>query len=250
MIKDKNVFKFRICIAGHVVEIVSPGRIAYGFFRDFLTDADADFQINLEELNIDMPLNKSMNSDTGVVGWEGNVQVSELLRQLADNLIDYDVMLIHGAAISVNGEAYIFTAPSHTGKTTHILKWLQYCPETFVINGDKPFVKMDDSIDTPIVYSSPWSGKEELYTNAMVPLKSIIMIERADNNYIEQVSFAEAFLFLLQQIYSPKDEIKMRKTLKLMQGLKTKVSFWRFHCNNFKEDCFDVAYSALIGEKT
>ena len=88
-----------------------------------------------------------------------------------------------------------------------------------------------------------------MYTNTMVPLKSIILMERAEDNHIEQISFAEAFPKLLQQVYRPEDEEKMRKTLRLMQRLNGPVSFWRFQCNNFKDDCFDVAYNALVGKQ-
>lgn len=56
----------------------------------------------------------------------------------------------------------------------------------------------------------------------------------------------QAFSTLLQQVYRPDDEEKMRKTLRLMQRLSPAVSFWRFQCNNFKDDCFDVAYNALV----
>ena len=85
-----------------------------------------------------------------------------------------------------------------------------------------------------------------MYTNTMIPLKDIVLMERAEDNHIEQISLAEAFPGLLQQVYRPDDEEKMRKTLRLMQRLSPAVTFWRFQCNNFKDDCFDVAYNALV----
>lgn len=100
-----------------------------------------------------------------------------------------------------------------------------------------------------MVCGSPWAGKENMYTNAMVPLKSIILIERSEYNYIEQISFTEAFPFLLQQVFRPDEEEKARKTIRLMQHLHPAVSFWRFKCNNFKDDCFDVAYNALVRDQ-
>ena len=80
----------------------------------------------------------------------------------------------------------------------------------------------------------------------MVPVKAIIIMERSENNHIERISFSESFLYLLQQVYNPEDEEKMRKTLRLMQQMSSSVSFWHFQFNNFKEDCFDVAYRALV----
>ena len=72
---------------------------------------------------------------------------------------------------------------------------------------------------------------------------------KAENNHIEQITFADAFPTLLQQVYRPNDEEKMRKTLHLMQKLSPGVTFWRFQCNNFKDDCFDVAYNALVRDQ-
>ena len=80
----------------------------------------------------------------------------------------------------------------------------------------------------------------------MVPLKNIVLLERSENNYIERISFSEAFPSLLLQVNRPDDDKKMRITLHLVKLLSEDVSFWRFKCNNFKDDCFDVAYNALV----
>ena len=145
-------------------------------------------------------------------------------------------------------ETYIFSAASGTGKTTHICKWLRHLPKAFVVNGDKPFLKFKND-GTVLACGSPWAGKENLYTNTMVPLKAIVLMERAEENHIEQISFAEAFPFLLQQIYRPINEEKMRKTLQMLQRLSLAVTFWRFQCNNYKDDCFDVIYNALVRDQ-
>ena len=79
----------------------------------------------------------------------------------------------------------------------------------------------------------------------MVPLKAIILMERGDNNNIEEIPFGMAFPFLLQQTYRPSDGEKIQKTLKLLVQLKGKVRFYRFIFNNLKEDAFDVAYHAV-----
>lgn len=78
-----------------------------------------------------------------------------------------------------------------------------------------------------------------------MPLKAIILIERGEDNKIQKISFSDAFRFIMNQVYLPRDENKM--TLKLIQELSSKVSLWRFQCNNFKDDCFNVVYEALEG---
>ena len=55
-------------------------------------------------------------------------------------------------------------------------------------------------------------------------------------------------LTLFQQVYRPNDRGKMHQTLVLMERLSKTVSFWRFQCNNFKDNCFEVAYNALIND--
>lgn len=239
--------QFRIKVAGHIIEIETIHIRPYAICRDYIvTEGNPVFYVKTFQKDIDLS-RKRYETRYGICGrWDGLLEVFALHDKISEGLIDYSVLLFHSAVIAVNGEAFLFTAPSRTGKTTHILKWLEHLPDAYVVNGDKPFIKFSDDGTPPLACGSPWAGKENLYTNTMVPLKSIILMERAEENHIEQISFAQAFPALLQQIYHPDDEGKMRKTLRLMQRLNPAVSFWRFQCNNFKDDCFDVAYNALV----
>ncbi len=229
---------FRIMVAGQVAEILSEYRPASSLYADYRTNRPCDFQIILTDEDL----------DTELYGDKKKIVIKPpvILKKMADGLLNYDILLFHGAILAHQDRAYLFTAPSRTGKTTHIIKWLEHLPDAYVVNGDKPFIKFSDDGTPPLACGSPWAGKENLYTNTMVPLKSIILMERAEENRIEQISFAQVFPALLQQTYRPDDEEKMRKTLRLMQRLSPAVSFWRFQCNNFKDDCFDVAYNALV----
>ena len=230
---------FHIQTAGLVACVCTEYRPSASLYKDFRTDKPADFSITLT----DDDFNFSYAAAYGKVSIIG----SEMLRKISDALIDFDVILFHGAAIAIAGQVYLFAAPSGTGKTTHIKQWLKCCADAFVVNGDKPFIRFNDDNTPPLVCGSPWAGKENMYTNTMLPLRSIILMDRAEDNHIEQIPFAKAFPGLLQQVYLPADEEKKRKTLQLMQRFNPAVSFWRFQCNNFKEDCFEVAYKALVG---
>ena len=231
---------FNIQIAGLVTRVSSKYRPSDNLFADFRTDIPADFDTLLTDE--DMILQERSN--------EGKVflEASRALKKFSDALLDHDVLLLHGAAVALNNSCYVFTAPSGTGKTTHIKKWLNNNRNAYIINGDKPFLRFCED-GTVLACGSPWAGKENMYRNVTVPLKSIILLERAEDNHIEPISFSQAFPFLLKQVYRPDDEIKMGKTLQLMQRLVPSVTFFLFRCNNFKDDCFDVAYRALIGEQ-
>lgn len=175
------------------------------------------------------------------------LEMAAALRLLAEVLPDEGVFLFHGAVIALDGEGLLFSAPSGTGKSTHVLRWLECCPEAFVLNGDKPFIRVSGDGALPLAYGTPWAGKENLYVNAAVPLKAIVLMERTEDNRMDPVSFPEAFPALLAQVYHPEDEARMRRTLQLLRLLHPAVSFWRFRFNNLKDDCFPTAYRALTG---
>ena len=235
---------FVVCIANCNISINTPFKMPRDFFVDFLSDEKPQIQILLDECEISKrKVVKGKESEE--LGWQGCIDTSIVLQKIADALIDHHTLLIHGAAIALENSAYIFIAPSGTGKTTHILKWLDNNKDVFVINGDKPFIQITDQ-SAALVYGSPWSGKEGQYTNTVVPLKAIIAIQRAEKNVMKPVSFVDIFPDLLHQIYRPENTAKMRTTLDLLKKLIPNTSFYRFYCNNFKDDCFDVAFNTLV----
>ena len=97
-----------------------------------------------------------------------------VLRAIANELPQRRRLLVHGAVIQYDGRAYLFTAPSGTGKSTHIMLWRQYLDEAVrVVNGDKPFLRILEAADEPpVVYGTPWAGKEGWQENTSAPLAS------------------------------------------------------------------------------
>ena len=241
---------FTICLANRhtLIHSIFPG--VYELCERFLVQGvpipDMEVCSNMESISAEA---ERIRVQTGQVFSPSYVEQMMVLRQIAEALLPFDTLLMHGAVVAINGTAYMFTAKSGTGKTTLIRNWLKRIKNAYVVNGDKPFIILRGSGELPLACGSPWAGKENLYTNTMVPLKSIILMERAEDNRIERASFDEAFPFLMQQIYQPDEEAQMRKTLLLLQSLDSAVTFWRFHFNNFKDNCFDVAYNALVRDQ-
>lgn len=164
--------------------------------------------------------------------------------KIAEKLTQYNVLLMHGAVIAIGGYAYMFTAHSGVGKTTHIKKWVENVKEAVVVNGDKPLIKV---LDTEIIAcGTPWCGKEHMGANIKAPIKAIVIMERSDDNQMEEISISEAYPYLLQQTFISTDLQAARKTLKILSQLCNKVSFYKFRFNNYKEDCFLVSYNTLI----
>lgn len=238
---DMNHFVIKTAGLNIGINALSPS--TYGYCLSYLSDEEPDFCIDVTREDVELEkIDRASNMK------EANDPYSETIaayRKIVDKIIDYDVFLMHGAVVATGSIAYMFSASSGTGKTTHIKQWLRNLDEAYVVNGDKPLIKVTEKE----IYAcgTPWCGKERLGRNVMVPLRGIIQLNRNEKNSIRQVSFSEIYPFLLQQTHIPGDSINARKTLGLLARLYEKVSFWVFDCNNFAEDCFETAYNALIG---
>lgn len=245
-----ELYRFTTRLAGLNIEINSLHTRVMAMNRRFIVEQEPDIKLISTQAEIDIEKERYIKSN-GYRNdpWDGFIELSSVLKSLCNEFVDHDIFMMHGAVIENDGSAYMFTAPSGTGKTTHILKWSDRLPDAVVVNGDKPFIRFPEDGSQPLACGSPWAGKENLYSNTMAPLKAIVLLERAENNHINQITFAEALPKLLQQVYFPDDTEKKRKVLRLMTNLNGSVSFWRFQCNNFKEDSFDVAYNALVRDQ-
>ena len=242
---DKMDFNIRVANRDVLIHSVYPN--IYNFCEPYRVEAitipDIEIRTNEDMIHLEAKqIGISIGQSLDFSGAERMLA----LRLITEEMLSFDTLLMHGAVVAIDNEAYMFTAKSGTGKTTHTKKWLERCKDAYVVNGDKPFVIVRKAGELPLACGSPWAGKENLQTNTVVPLKAIVLLERASENHMERISFVQAFPSLFAQVFHPDSKEKMKKTLQLMQRLYPSTSYWRFQCNNFKEDCFDVAYNALV----
>ncbi|HBL41445.1 MAG TPA: hypothetical protein DDY98_07765 [Ruminococcaceae bacterium] len=150
-------------------------------------------------------------------------------RKIANKMPSYGVLLFHGAAVAVDGQVYLFTAQSGTGKTTHMKYWLeQYGERATVVNGDKPLIKMTDN--GVFVCGTPWQGKEKYGKNTVLPLKALCILQRDTHDHIEKVSFSKEFSVILRQTYQPPFADGLEKTLDLLTDLSKKIPLYKLGC--------------------
>lgn len=167
-------------------------------------------------------------------------------RKLAQLLVQDDILLMHGAVVAVDGQAYLFTAKSGTGKTTHTRLWMrQFGDRAVMVNGDKPLLHITSEGVT--VYGTPWDGKEHLSTNTSCPLKALCILTRSETNHIERISKKEALPMLCQQSYRPCSPIGAQKMLALVDRLGSSVPLYRLGCNMEPEAAL-VAYHGMNHE--
>ena len=230
---------FTVGIAGHIIEIQTISPRTCIFCMDYLEEGIPDIRVRVTEEDVKQEMLMNAEKNPSPV----DLETVAACRKITELLLDYDILLMHGAVIASGGSAYMFSAPSGTGKTTHVRLWLRSIHDSYVVNGDKPFIKIEN--DRIMACGSPWSGKEHMDTNIMVPLKSIVFMERSEKNKMEKLTYAQAYIYLIQHTYIPREEKKARKALALLASTREKVSFWKFYSNNLDDDCFITSYSAL-----
>ncbi len=185
----------------------------------------------------------------GLTSWNPSpayLETLALYRKIADALIDYDTILFHGSSLAIDGDGYIFTAKSGTGKSTHTRLWREVFGDRVVmVNDDKPLIKITK--DEVRVYGTPWCGKHNLGENISVPLRAIISLERAKNNKIEKSTVHRLFPRVLSQVYRTKNVLGLQKTLTLVDNLLKAIDVYELGCN-MNLDAATVAYKGIRGE--
>ena len=160
-------------------------------------------------------------------------------------LLNYDGTVLHSSAVVVDGVAYLFTAPSGTGKSTHTALWLKVFGErAFILNDDKPAIRLEGG--EFFAYGTPWSGKTDQNLNCRVPLGGICILRRGEENVIERAYGKTAIKGIFSQMLRPKNEEYANKALFLLERLIAQVPVWQMHCN-MNDDAALVSYEAMSG---
>lgn len=209
------------------------------FCEQYLTDEKPDFSVSVSDDEIDKeievsPYNPSRPYAESICAY----------RAIAEKLPYYDRCVFHGAVISYEGKGYIFTAPSGTGKTTHIRLWHKYLDGVDVVNGDKPVLHVTDSGVT--AYSTPYAGKEGYQNGGNVPLCGICLIEQAPENSIERIAVEKCLTRIMTQVYKPYDTGAVVKTLDMLDRLLRNVPVYLLKCN-MEEGAVKCSFEAMTG---
>ena len=210
------------------------------YCSDYIVEAfDSDIVAKISDVEIDEEL-RLYESPHSREYCEGIC----LYRSIAEQLPFFDRFVFHGAAVSANGKGYIFTAPSGTGKSTHISLWMKlFGDKVSVINGDKPIVRILE--DRAVVYSCPWAGKEGWKNNISASLGGICLLRRGKENKIIKISPSEYFDELMRQVYIPKNSEAMLKTLELVDALAKIVPFYLLECD-ISDDAARTSFETMV----
>lgn len=220
--------------------------------RDYIAciagpEARIDFDVKVTQADIDFE--RSVATE-GTDWTDTYLETLAVQRAIANRLPERHRLLVHGAVIEFEGRAYLFTAPSGTGKSTHIRLWRQYLGDAVqVINGDKPFVRIPERREElPVVYGTPWAGKEGWQRNVSAPLAGIVLLSRCEPgaSYICLASAALNIDKIMRQVYFPSDAGAAVLTLDLLDAMLARVPVYELACD-MSEDAVRTSFEGLTG---
>jgi hypothetical protein len=149
-----------------------------------------------------------------------------------EQLALYNGLMLHSSCIEYKGKAYLFSAPSGTGKSTHTHLWLKYLEGCRIINDDKPAIRIIDGM--PYAFGTPWSGKTDENVNEGVPIGGICFLGRGENK-IKRIPGIAALKPFMDQTVRPRDKALMDKMLETLNIILTKVPVYQMTCDMSEE---------------
>lgn len=237
-------------IADKVIEVTSIYEKVHEYCKEYITDENADFSVTIKADDIIVEKRKT-DSEYAYEGLplpnfsDDLLEETAVYRKIAERMPEYDRFVFHGSVVAVDGQGFLFTAKSGTGKSTHTRLWRELLGEKAVtVNDDKPLISVRDN--GIIIYGTPYNGKHRLGANISVPLKAICILTRGEKNSIVRIDKSEAYAMLLQQVYRPRDPLQMAKTLKLVDKLAANTELYKLACN-MNIEAAEVAYNGMKG---
>lgn len=165
-------------------------------------------------------------------------------RAIAEQLPPLGRLLVHGSAVAIGQRAWLFTAPSGTGKSTHTRWWRTEFAglDPYMVNDDKPILRVTG--DEVLVYGAPWDGKERLSTNTCVHLAGIGLLERSEKDFSVPAEPTGVLASLMAQTYRPFSADAARATFDLLHQLTVRVPVFRVGVTNSAQAA-RTAFSAM-----
>ena len=214
--------EYNIALAGIPLRLTLRQAVPDTLLAPYLSDAAALAAVSVSEKLIRSCRETQQEDDPD---WTAEYNAAAV--EISEALLPFGRCIFHGMAFLWRGKAWIFTAPSGTGKTTQYALWkLLYGDELSALNGDKPVLECRDD-GTVWVHPSPWQGKENIGSMRSAPLGGIICLARGENR-IERLDARQALAPVFSQIIVRREKAEVTdRALRITEHLLTSVPIWR-----------------------
>ena len=199
-------------------------------------DSETEIKLNIKEDFIKMKKEEIpyLSLDEHEYMWTCEAFYNELLR--------HNGMMLHSSCVEKDGFAYLFSARSGTGKSTHTHLWLKNLEGTRIINDDKPALIYDDG--KWYACGTPFSGKTDENIDVKIPVRAITFIHRSEKNTVKKIPPIQAVSLLIEQTIKPADRSLAENMLELADLLLREVPVFSLGCN-LQDDAAVVAYNEI-----
>lgn len=235
--------EFSMKIAGRVGAVGCLFESTPAYFHAYVTREPADFSVTVTREDVTAEaeafLQEALEEGFRVRTFtDPFLERAAIQRKFAARLLSDGVLVLHGSVVAVDGQGYLFTADSGTGKSTHTRLWRQLFPDRAVmVNDDQPFLRITEA--GVWACGSPWSGKHGLDSNITVPLRGICFLQRGPENRIQRLAPSTAVPALRRSCRFP-DPAQWP----LIDTLAAQVPLWHMECNK-NPDAAAAAYAAM-----
>ena len=159
-------------------------------------------------------------------------------------IIRHGRFFLHASAVVYKDEAYLFSAPSGVGKSTHTSLWLKEFNGSYILNDDKPVILPKK--DGVSVFGTPFSGKTDLQVNREVRLRAICFLKRGEENSVSRVVDDRAIALILNNTYRPKSGESMKLLFDMIDRVVENADIFEMSCRN-EPAAAQMSYKAMKG---
>lgn len=141
------------------------------------------------------------------------------------------VMSVHSASIIYKNKAWLFSAQSGVGKSTHVNLWRKNQFEFDDLNGDNVLIYNDEKGE-PMAAGIPWSGTSGISRNITIPLGGIFFLKRGEVNKISCMKKYEAIVNMTARCLGPNwSSENINEKLEVAKKTIPKIHSYSLECN-------------------
>lgn len=211
------------------------------YMREYLTEkTDFDFVVTVTD---DM-IKKEIEISAEEIPFK-YYEITAVFRAICYVIVEkYNGFFLHCSSLMYENNAYIFTAKSGTGKSTHASLWRKVLKDKVtMINDDKPIVRLIDG--KFYIYGTPWDGKHRISSNVKAPIKAIYYLHQSKENKVVRCDVLSSVTKILSQTVLPNDKNIMNHLLNMIEKLVSDIPVYDLYCN-ISEDAVHTALNSII----
>lgn len=240
---------YNIKIADKIISVNMTRPPVVRFFQEYMTDetaaeivicptAEDKNTIRQKYLEVEAARGEEPQSHS-----PSNIEIKAIHNLLAHAFVKHNILLVHGSAVVFDGKAYLFIAPSGTGKSTHTRLWCELLGErAYIINDDKQMIRIDDSGAT--VHATPWGCIPKPMQGERAPLAAIVNLTRGETNEIRPVSSSQMFSPLFGASLRGENGGETAAIMALEYALLSNVKLYSLKCNQ-SPDAAKTSFQAI-----